>query len=545
MADDIQERLKGHARAFEGLMALMPAKHYYAQDNSDEWQKKKQTKEQRQAAKRANLDPHNHMSAKDVMDENDRKRKRGEDVYEDGSEAETPEGSQQLRESLAGPAKAPKKQKIAGRIEEGVSASRGKQSHTEDNDPDIERQRKAEKRKEGRQRKKEKRAKEKEKALVKKTRKAEAAASEKVHADEGRQQMEMTDNTAIGGDDEMEKMDVGGMLDENGNAAQSSVTPSPEPESPQSAISANPTASSSSSIIPPAEAPNDQLKPNISSMTSTKDSTKVDPDDTNKPTKIQLPKIDQEVLKARLQARIDALRAARKADGIDGKPAKNRQELLEARRMKNEQRKQRKKEMRKRAKEDEERAASEAELARLCGSGSPLGSDIFSPRREEPETNFSFGRVKFDDGRGMDPTLSTVINPRKKSGPQDPRARLEFALKKKERLNGLDEAKRADIEEKDLWLNAKKRAHGERVRDDTSLLKKTLKRKERAKLKSQKEWDERITGVKNAKEAKQRKREENLRKRKEPKGQKGKKEKKGGKKNGRPGFEGSFKGKTK
>ena len=81
------------------------------------------------------------------------------------------------------------------------------------------------------------------------------------------------------------------------------------------------------------------------------------------------------------------------------------------------------------------------------------------------------------------------------------------------------------------------------------MLKKTLKRKEKAKKKSGKEWDERITGVEKAKEGKQKRREENLRKRREEKGIK-----RGGKKGGskkskgksskgkaRPGFEGTFK----
>ncbi len=121
-------------------------------------------------------------------------------------------------------------------------------------------------------------------------------------------------------------------------------------------------------------------------------------------------------------------------------------------------------------------------------------------------------------------------------------------MKKRARVSGLDERKRADIEEKDLWLNAKKRAHGEKVRDDMSLLKKTLKRKEKAKLKSESEWNERITGVQKGQEMRQKKREENLRKRKEEKGGKGKgkaKGKKPGKKSKRPGFEGSFRSKAK
>ncbi|KFY20034.1 hypothetical protein V491_04039, partial [Pseudogymnoascus sp. VKM F-3775] len=111
---------------------------------------------------------------------------------------------------------------------------------------------------------------------------------------------------------------------------------------------------------------------------------------------------------------------------------------------------------------------------------------------------------------------------------------------------GLDEGKRADIEEKDVWLAAKRRAHGEKVRDDGSLLKKTLKRKEKAKKKSEKEWGERKEGIAKSQAIRQKKREENLQKRKDSKGVKGKKGGKPGAKKGgakpksRPGFEGSF-----
>lgn len=33
-ADSIQERLRSHAQAFDGLLSLIPAKYYYGDDNS-------------------------------------------------------------------------------------------------------------------------------------------------------------------------------------------------------------------------------------------------------------------------------------------------------------------------------------------------------------------------------------------------------------------------------------------------------------------------------------------------------------------------------
>ena len=77
------------------------------------------------------------------------------------------------------------------------------------------------------------------------------------------------------------------------------------------------------------------------------------------------------------------------------------------------------------------------------------------------------------------------------------------------------------------------------MRDDTNLLKKTLKRKEKQKKKSEKEWGERLEGVKRAGEVKQKMREDNLAKRREEKGKKSSTKVKGSKKK-RPGFEGSM-----
>jgi hypothetical protein len=144
----------------------------------------------------------------------------------------------------------------------------------------------------------------------------------------------------------------------------------------------------------------------------------------------------------------------------------------------------------------------------------------------------------------MQENLSGFLESRKRKGKSDPKTALEAAKKKKQRLSALDEAKRKDIEEKDLWLAAKKRAQGEKVLDDPTLLKKTVKRLEKQKSKSKQEWKERITSVEKGKAMRQKKREENLKKRKEEKGQKGKKGKKAGKpgkKVKRPGFEGTFK----
>ncbi|KAK4545045.1 hypothetical protein LTR36_003596 [Oleoguttula mirabilis] len=553
--DGLEERLQSHAKAFESLLALTPAREYYGsqivdgQDPSEQWNRKKQTKEQKRAAKKAKLDPANQKSALDVMKERERKRKR-----ELGMEDEA-------GEKVEGGDGADKRQKV----EDGEDASEAK------------RREKADKRKEKRQVKKEKIAKKQAKAEAKKAAKQDRDLEEAQA--EGQQGEKAADEDGDEGDAEPEHMQIDAELDafdasgfseepapaltendaDDDLAEASSVPSSPAVDSPAFDTATNhSTASSSSSIVPPSttEQPTQPKQPKQAPSKPTVDTDqpttapadappkRLDPVSGTSSPRIQLPNIDQEQLQERLRQRIEELRAKRKADGPDGKPAKSRQELLDQRRKKEEQRKATKKDQRRKAKDEEDRKREEQLRA---GSGSPMSADIFSPGSPRPQENsFSFSRLAFEDGTSADAGLTGLNDPRKKKGPQDPRTALEAAQKKQARISGLDDEKRADIAEKDLWLNAKKRAHGERVRDDTSLLKKALKRKEKQKGKSGKEWQEREQAVVHGKEMKQKKRDTNLAKRKEEKGggSKGKKKggaPKGGKKKARPGFEGRFK----
>jgi hypothetical protein len=196
--------------------------------------------------------------------------------------------------------------------------------------------------------------------------------------------------------------------------------------------------------------------------------------------------------------------------------------------------------MRKQAKLEEQRKREET-----LASNSP---GIMSPAVEldEAASNFTFGRVAFGDGAQLSRDLSHVLSQGKKKGPSDPKTALIKVQNQKKRLQELDPDKRADIAEKDVWLTARRRAEGEKIRDDEALLKRAVKRKEVAKKKSEKAWRERSDGVKMAQRDRQRKREDNLRARRDDKllGKAGKKKKKGGaagaKKKGRPGFEGSL-----
>lgn len=263
-----------------------------------------------------------------------------------------------------------------------------------------------------------------------------------------------------------------------------------------------------------------------------------------KPKHAKLPSSSTDAFRARLAARIEELRKARKADGTDGRPAQTRQELIESRRQKQAQRKAHKKEVRRLAKEEEDRKREEALVSARTSPGgfmSPLGGDA----KDTLATNFAFGRIAFTDGAQMSHDLSYVKeDPKsKKKGPSDPKTALAKLEAQKKRVAGMGEDKRKEVLEKETWLAARRRAEGEKVRDDEAMLKKAVKRKDQAKKKSEREWAARKEGVEKAMQERQKKREDNLRKRREEKilGKAGKKKKgvatKGGRKS-RPGFEG-------
>ncbi|KAF2477950.1 SURF6-domain-containing protein [Lindgomyces ingoldianus] len=518
MGDDLEERLKSHARAFEGLMSLIPAKEYYGKDasiTSEQWRKtKKQTKEEWQAAKRAKLDPASHKTAKDVLDENARKRKR-ELEGEESSDIDMDVQKEKPLEGLKAATSQKKKQKTGGdagvQIDAGMSGPGGDGGATLGSRVKA----KADKRKQRLEKRKKKLSERQQKMEVEKAQQEELSAG--LGDDKCADEEAEGEGAHMGdehGGDRIQAIDVSGITEDIPSTGTSSTG------SNASATSVVSAASSTTSIIPPSTA-------NPAEDKKDKRPFKWDP-------------AKHEAFQNRLTLKLEAMRAARKADGPDGRPARNRAELIEARRKKEAERKASKKASRQVAKEDEARVKAEAELARLRGSGSP---SLF-PMRTTPEQehNLAFGRVAWKDGQQLDSSLSGFIESRKRKGPSDPKTALEAAQKKQSRINGLDEAKRKDIEEKDLWLTAKKRAQGEKVHDDPALLRKSLKRTEKLKAKSKQEWKDRLTNVQTGKFMKQKKREQNLQKRKEEKGgSKGKKTKKPGKKVKRPGFEGTFK----
>lgn len=459
------------------------------------------------------------------MDENARKRKREEEELSDieGIEREKPLRAMKTAEQQA------KRQKRGDTDNLGsIEPVKKARSHTPEDSIQALQKGVADKK---REKKLHKKAKAEAKALkrkAKKARKEQQAPKERdtTASNENRENSSgESDEPKLG---DIKNIDVTGLLNESQENSPSTATSSPTPPSP--IFDTLTTKSGSSSVSSVAPHPIGNAKSQAQKPLDEPVKSKTDPEE----------------LKIRLQKRIEELRVARKADGLDGKPARSRQELIEARRQKEGKRRARKKELRQKAKE-EERQKQELIMSR----GSPLLSSQYQKsfqHNPEQANNFSFGRITFPGGQHTSAELSTILPSPKPKGPQDPQTALQALQNKNSRLSALDPSKKKDILEKDVWLNARKHVHGEVVRDDASLLKKTLKRKEKAKKKSEKEWTARIEGVEKGIAARQKKREDNLRKRRESKGKPGGKKVKAKAKSktkskARPGFEGSFRAK--
>ncbi|KAH9904335.1 surfeit locus protein 6-domain-containing protein [Xylariomycetidae sp. FL2044] len=521
----LKDRLLSSQKSFDGLLSLIPAKMYYGEDTSDQWQRKKQTKAEAAEARRNKLDPDSALnrSVKEVMDEQARKKRKRDQLQDDDEE----EWSDVDGIEPEKPGQGLKKKTLK-------EIKKQKKAEQEATEMDAKEQRKEEKKAARKERKAERQMLREEEAefqrrSIKGVNKIKLGPREAKTESAPPTEASQTNNSSLpnksieedepdeGDDVEMDDLDVSEIAngDEEQNT-ESAPTPSSEPQSPVFDTNGTPAGSTGQ---PPS--------------TTTSISSTGGP--AEKLRHIKIPS-DTAALRARLAARIQALRDARKAD-VDGKPIRTRQELIESRRQKQAERKAHKKELRKQAKIEADLKREEA----LASARNSPGS-ILSPNIDLiVDSNFSFGRIGFGDGSNLSHDASYVLSDGKKKGPSDPKTALQKLENQKKRLQGMDEEKRKDVEEKELWLTARKHAAGEKIKDDEKMLKKTIKRKDHAKKKSEKEWAARKDGVAKSMKDRQKKREENIKKRRDEKlmGKGGKK--KGAKKGkSRAGFEGSF-----
>lgn len=572
-------------------MALTPAKNLFGDDVSDQWKRKKQTPEERRAAKKAKLDPANWKTAKDVYDERSaaaakkRKREAGEDVGEDQSSVKLEHSEPAVKKQKQVEKSSATTDAIGERPLEEVMNRNSKKRHKK---RQSQKQKNAELREERAERKEKKKA---ERAAKREQENEQPSAQPKERKQEDKQvqkskqvvkpkaasakqttpaskelkrsqlplrQLENqeidNDESAASEDESMpdapldtaeETEPVGPIVQQASDRSdfdKESREDSTEEEGWENASTASLSEGMPEILSPPHDSASSSVSsiqpPQASDTAAGKAKGNKQGKTEAKPTSPIQSEAERESARQRLQQQISLFRSERKADD---RPIRSRADLLEQRRRKEQERKAAKKEQRKKEKEEEARKQDEEIAKRFSpgGSGSLLASPR-SPMTDDGSNAFSFGRIAFEDGTAFDPSSGGAAAQKKHKGPADTASALKAAQAKQARIAGLDEQKKDDIAEKDMWLNARKRAHGERVKDDTSLLKKALKRQEKQKSKSGKEWDNRVEGVRSSQEAKQKKRTENLQKRKDEK----QGNKSGSKKVKRPGFEGSFRGRT-
>lgn len=169
----------------------------------------------------------------------------------------------------------------------------------------------------------------------------------------------------------------------------------------------------------------------------------------------------------------------------------------------------------KRKSKQEERNGREKLLRAQKLNGQPEGETSEVKKPTKPVFN-SAGKVvysKFD--------FSGIGNEKPKKQENDPKKILQNLQKQKEKLQKLEAEgaadKVAEIKEKTAWKNAIAKAHGEKVKDDPELLKKSVKRREEKQQHSKKKWEKRLENVKRLKDERQKKRTDNIEKRKKDK----------------------------
>ncbi|CAO3647908.1 unnamed protein product [Cunninghamella echinulata] len=235
---------------------------------------------------------------------------------------------------------------------------------------------------------------------------------------------------------------------------------------------------------------------------------------------LPMPRSEMSELKRRLHERIVEQRQKRNAPGSGGPKARSRETIL-AERLK---KKQDRKKALKAQKEKGNKAAPE---------------ELVNDPTKSKNTKKMEDSVKMD-GEIIFGKLD-IGNQQKKKGAVDAKSQLkkiELQQQKLEKLKAEDKEKALSLKEKQEWQKMVALASGEKIKDDTTLLKKTIKRQEKAKSKSSQEWNKRIEKVKHDEQTKIKKRTENLQKRIDAKKER-KAGKKGGNKKARPGFEGN------
>lgn len=231
-----------------------------------------------------------------------------------------------------------------------------------------------------------------------------------------------------------------------------------------------------------------------------------------------------DALRERLQKRIQELRAKRKAE----QQSKTKQSALQ---WKKERNKQTMEKAKKAAKKEDQGVSKQEKKRKHSDEERGEGQQA----EKEAGTEFQFSKVNL-------PEPEWEKRKRNKKNKQSKEELLEKAVALKEELEKSKDTEEGKMKAKKVALDAAYlRATGQKVLDDPKLLRKSIKREQKEKLKSAQAWSERNRRVEEAKEAKQQKRSSNLKTRRDTKIERkiAKREKKLTR---RPGFEGEIKG---
>lgn len=231
-----------------------------------------------------------------------------------------------------------------------------------------------------------------------------------------------------------------------------------------------------------------------------------------------------DALRERLQKRIQELRAKRKAE----QQSKTKQSALQWKKERNKQTLERAK----KADKKEDQSVCKQEKKRKHRDEQ---HDQGQEAEREAGTEFQFSKVNL-------PEPEWEKRKRSKINKHSKEELLEKAVAMKEELEKSKDTEEGKMKAKKVALDAAYlRATGQKVLDDPKLLRKSIRREQKEKLKSAQAWSERNRRVEEAKEAKQQKRSSNLKTRRDTKIERkiAKREKKLTR---RPGFEGEIKG---
>lgn len=216
-----------------------------------------------------------------------------------------------------------------------------------------------------------------------------------------------------------------------------------------------------------------------------------------------------EELKAKLAAKIAALQQKRTPSAVNKKSAnaiklgqpsktlKNRDEIIEERKM---QKAARKKQIK-------------ADKFSIASVPSTSISVSFETKKRPADAEIvvdgtiTFGKVEF----------GANDNKKQRLDPKSALAKVEQKQKRLEELKETNESKAAQIEESQKWTKLTALANGERIMDDTKSIKKAIKKMDHRKKKSASEWQDHADKLKEAEEVKQKKRTQNIQSRKDEK----------------------------